>query len=499
MAQLLGPANMAEIRDDILTDIVIESAKTGIIEDVSTGSDNHNIATGVAGACMLLHARIDSSKDACTPFTAVGEDLRNWQQTFRLPEVPPSRAAGKVRLSVTGTASVPDGQPGALANGQRFRVVGNWSPVINGSEVDVLLDAAGSAGNAAAGAPVTILNPPTNVTRSAVVSQFEPITGGFDVETEERRKERVLNRTGTNAGGGNWGQLRGIAFDSSPAVQQCFVYPALAGPGTHKVVPLRRFDRELNSYSRSFPSGSLDLIRSAIQAVYSTAVNTSTQASVDEPVDVSVQVSIPNSTTSGGNGSGWLDATPWPQLEGSETRCVVTSVSPAGVVTLDADTAVSPIAGQTRVAWWSPNDMRFHSRTIITAGGGTAAWILTLDTPFVDTTGQTPSAGDYISPASENIESYGATWVNVMEALGAGENTANASLIENGRALRHPFQTNTQQASLTSSQTGELKAKHAEIIEISYSYRSATVPTLPAALVDAPHVFVPRHFGIYPT
>lgn len=498
MADILGPANMAEIRDDILQDILVEASKDGIVEDVSRDSDNYSFATGMAGACMLIHARIDGAKSACTPFTATGADLLAWQRTFRLPDVPPSRAAGKIRLTVTGTGAVPDGQPGAF-NGQLFKVVGSWSPVIDGSEVDVLLDSPGSAGNAEPGTPVTLLNPPVNVAATAVVSSFEPLRGGFDSESEDRRKERVLNRTGTNAGGGNWGQLRGIALDASPAVQQCFVYPALSGPGTHKVVPLLAFDRKLNSYSRVFPDASLALIRAPIHATYSTAATTITQASADEPVDITLEIQIPNSTASGGNGSGWVDASPWPQLVGSETAAVVTSINAAGVVTLNADTATAPVDGQTRVSWWSPNDMRFHSRTIIGSSGGTSAWVITLDAPFVDSTGQVPEAGHYFSPTAENLEDYGRTWVDeIMGNLGAGENTAVPALIENGRALRHPFQTNMQQATLTKAQLRTFQQKHPEVIEIDYVYRSLSAPTVPATLAEPPNVLVPRNLGIYP-
>lgn len=497
MAELLGPANMAEIRSDILADIAAESGANGITEDISAGSENYGLATGVAGACMLIHARVDGAKDACTPFTATGADLTAWQRTFRLPEVPPSRASGKIRLSVTGFGTVPDGQPGEV-NGQLFSVVGNWSPVIDGSEVDVILDEPGSAGNAEPGVTVRLLNPPTNVNATATVSSFEPLRGGYDRETEERRKERVLNRTGTNAGGGNWGQLRQIAFDASPAVQQCFVYPALAGPGTHKVVPLAAFDRKLNYYSRQFPDAALTKIRAEIHAKYSTAAKTSVMTGTDEVVDVSIQVQIPDSTLSGGNGSGWVNATPWPQLTG-ETRCTITSVNAAGVVTLNALTAVEPVDGQTSISWWSRADMAFHSRTIVAHSGGTGAWVLTLDAPFVDSTSQPPDTGDYISPTAVNTAGYGKSWVDLLEVIGAGENTGLAALLANSRSLRHPFQTNTQPASLTKSQLRQMQIRHPEIIEIDYAYRSATSPTVPATLVEPPNVFVPGKFGVYPT
>lgn len=497
MAEVAGPRSMAEIRDDILTDIVLEASKAGIEPNVGPGSDEFILATGVAGACMLLHSRIDGTKAACTPVTATGEDLQRHKEALKVPDAPPSRAAGKIRLTISGTATIPDGQPGTLPNGKRGAVVGTWDSAVNGAEVDFRLDQPGSAGNARAGTVVTLLGAPTNVSQEARVSEFEPITGGFDQETEERLRERVLNAE-ANTGGGSWVQLRQIALDTSPAAQQVFVFPTMGGPGQQKVVVLKRFDRDALSFSRVFPSSTLDLIRAAIHADVSTGVTTKVQAGADSATDVSLRVTLPQSALAGGSGEGWLDVAPWPPLTGAETRCPVTAATPAGLVTLDADTATGPIAGQTRVAWWSPRDMKFHVRTVIAVGGATTAWVLTPDTPWIDETGQGPAAGHYMCPAAANMDAYSVTWVDLFEDLGCGENTSDTQLTFNGRGLRHPFIADTQKPGLTSSFLKELQTAHAEIEDVAFEYRSQTTPAIPGAIADPPNVLVPRHFAIYP-
>lgn len=495
----LGPKNVAEIRDDILTDIVLEAAKAGIAESIDPSSDNYVFATGHASALMLCHSRIDSAKDACTPLNATGEDLVNWQRSLGVPDSARSRASGKIRLTITGSASVVDGQPGTIKS-QRFTVVGNYAGLSNGDEVSVIMDVAGSKGNAKAGTPATLINPPLNVSRDAVVSSFEPITGGFDDETEERLRTRILNKTGTNPGGGNWGQLRQDALDSAPAVQDCFVYPCLAGPSTAKVVPVRRFDRELYSFTRVYPTAALDALRNVIHADLSTGHTVTVVSAVDEATDVALTLTLPDSTIAGGNGHGWLDLEPWPQLTGGETKCTVTSVSSAGVVTVNAATTTSPVANQTRVSWWSPFEMAFITRVVTAVSGSSGAWVLTLDAPFVDATGQIPASGHYISPAAQNIASYGVTWLELMEGMGPGENTSDINLIANGRALRHPFvASGGARMSLTGNQLKALEKKHPEIEESAYSYRSKSSPTTPAAVSDAPNILVPRHFAIYPS
>lgn len=498
MTEVLGPrGGMPEIRDDILTDIVLESAKASITENVGPNSDNWAWGTGMAGSVALCHARLDSNRDAITPLNATGDDLIRHRDALRLPEVTPSRAAGQIVVSITGTSTIPDGTAFTLPNGLRARVVGTFSGISDGAEIDVLVDTPGSRGNLGPGETVTFLNPPVNVEIEARVSGFQPITGGFDEETEARLRERVLNRLGTNPGGGNWGQLRELAFNASPAVQQCYVFPAVAGPSNAKIVPMKGFDRERYDFSRAFPTGALLLVQDAIFGQVSTAVNHKVQASTDEPVDVALQVAIPNSTLAGGSGEGWSDLQPWPVLDG-ENFVEIDAVSAAGVLTVDASTTVEPIPGQTRVAWWSPNDMRFHVRTITTVGGSAGAWELTPDAPFVDSRGLTPDVGEWISPAAENLADYGATWIDLLERLGCGENTSETSLIANGRALRHPFSSEGNRASLTMFQLKELMARHSEIEDISYSHRSKSAPTVPATVDDAPNVLTPRNFGVYP-
>ncbi len=493
---LFGPQNSAEIRDDGLTDIANEAAKFGLTENIEPGSDNHVWMTGMAGALMFAHARIDSIKSAITPIDATGDDLIRYRDALRLPEVSPSPGAGKLVLTVTGTGAMPDGAVFVYPNGLQGKVVGTWTGVTDGSEVDVVALTTGEKTNLGPGETVRFLNPPLNVGEEARVSGVVPITGGFDAEDEPRMRERVLNRFGHVPGGGNVGQIRELAFNASPAVQQPFVFPAIGGPASAKVVALKKFDRERFDFSRVMPSAGVDLVRDAIHEELGTAFEIVVTSGANQNADVAITVDIPDAVQAGGNGEGWSDLQPWPTLTGPETRIVLTSVSTAGILTVDADTTTAPIAGQTHVAWWSPNDLQFHTRLVTAVSGSAGAWVLTLESPFVDGTGEGPDAGDYLSPAAVNLDAYGATWVGLLEQLGCGENTTEADSLP--RALRHPYQSEAARSGLTMFQLKELMSAHAEIVDAAYSYRSATAPTVPASIDDAPNVLTPRHLGIYP-
>lgn len=498
---LLGPSGMPEIREDILNEISNEAAKYGIEAPIEVGSDHFVQATGVAAACMFMHARIDGAKDACTPNTAQeGPDLDRWQEALRLPDVEKSYAAGKVTVRVVGSATglIADGQPGTIG-GQRFIVVnGPWSGLVSGDDVDVRMVNSGTIGNKKAGTTGRFLNPPLNISPELKVSKYKPITGGYDDEDGPRKRRRILNRLGTTAGGGNWGHLRELSWNSSPAVQQVFVFPAIGGPATDKTVVLKAFDRDIYNFSREFPEGAQGFPRGAIHKTVSTGFNYILDTATDEPVDVAVKVSLPLSKLVGGNGRGWTDAVPWPPLEGGDTRVRVSAIGASGTITVDASTTTEPIPSQTRVAWWSRNDMNFHVRTVTAVGGSSGAWVLTPDAPFVDETGATPAVDDFISPNAENLKLYAEAWIDLMENLGAGENTTDSQLLLQGRGARHPTPEEEDPANLTTDILLKFKEKNTEVSDPEYSYRSKTSPTVPASVDDKPNVLVPRHFGIYP-
>jgi hypothetical protein len=210
-----------------------------------------------------------------------------------------------------------------------------------------------------------------------------------------------------------------------------------------------------------------------------------------------MKVALPSAVSSGGNGSGWLDSTPWPPLAGGQTRVTITALNPSANrdIRVDATTATAPVLGQTHIAWWSSVDQVFHVRLITNGGGVSGNWELGLDQPLSDSQGNGPAIGDWICPASVGVIEYGKTWRDLMRRLGPGENTADAYRLP--RALRHPFISEEWRSDLTLALLKDLLVKHAEITDAEWAYRSQTTPTVPATVSEAPGVLVLRHFGIY--
>jgi uncharacterized phage protein gp47/JayE len=494
--QLFIPGSPLELRDDLLADFRLEAIKYSVTQPaVTPGTDNWFFFTAVANAGYLQYSNIATVRPAITPLNATGEDLENWRIALGLPIVRPSSAAGKLTVTITGgsTVTFPDGLQFLYPSGLRGQVSGTQMGILDEQDVDVIAVDTGAATNLDSGTAVRWVGAPFNVANAARVSVNGPLTGGTDTETEDRKRERVLNRLRNTPAGGNWGHLREIAFNALASVQQPYVYPGLGGPSSDKVTILKAFDRTRNDYHRAFQSGAVSIVRNAIQSEFSTG-DEHVVGTVDElACDLTFQLNLPASSLSGGSGLGWVDQRPWPPV-GSGTNVAVSATSSSTAITVNAVTATAPVVGQTHVMWWSPVSMKMLTSLVTAVSGSSGAWTVTLDKPFVDALGNVVSVGDFISPAASNGEQYGDTFINLMESLGCGENTADVNRLP--RSARHPFVGEGPDISITNQFLKGFLAAHSEIINGALSYVPTPTPTVPSLVSSNPMVLVPRNFGI---
>lgn len=500
MADLYQPANADELKGQFLRDIRLGAIDAGVEEPPTTpGTDWDMLATAVANLCLLGFANVNASEADANVLTATGQALDDIRKAEGLPEVGAEGASGKIVVSVSGTVTVTDGQAFTIPNGLRGHIVGTHVNPADQDELAAQMDDTGASSNLAAGEIVRFTSPPVNLAVEAKVSVGEPLTGGTEPEDDERKRDRILNVRQNRPAGGNWAHIRKIALEALGSVQECYVYPALGGPGSCKVVPVKDFDLESDDFSRVLSSTALDVVRLAIQTNLPNPQEIVVTAAANESCDVTLKLTIPDSSLSGGNGKGWTDPQPWPILEVAETSVRISSTTAGGDgITVTAATTTAPIAGQTHIAWWSQVDRKFYIALIISVGGGTGAWVLGLDRPLVGKTGAGPVTGgtaDYICPASEQLANYGDAWVGIFRELGPGENTADANRLP--RAKRHPFITDEDPTSLTAVVLRRLTDKFPEITDHEYVLRSPSTPTVPASVSTAPNVLVPRRFAIY--
>lgn len=501
VGQFYLPDSADVVRDDLLTDFRLEALKytqsVGAPDPaVQPGTDNWFWATAQGNAAMLQYSNLATLRPAMTPLFASGDDLETWRLTLRLPSIGASPSSGKLTVSVTGggTITVPDGKQFVLGNGLRGQVSGTHLGVTDGSDVAVVMVDKGAATNAAAGTKVRFVDPPFNLVTEAKVSVNGPLTGGYDAETESRKRERVLNRLGAQPKAGNWSHIREIAFNALASVQDCYVYPALGGPSSCLVAVVKQFDRDLLDFHRAMGTGAVQLVRDAIHAELPGENEHVVCTVTEQAADLALYLTIPASVMAGGNGQGWVDQRPWPP-HGSGSHVTVTAVTNAYQFTVDAATSTAPIPGLTHVAWWSPQDMAFHVGLITAVSGSSGAWVLTVDAPMVDKKGAAITPGDYVSPPAVNGEKYGTKLLDLFETLGAGEMTSDIYRLP--RSLRHPLISDGVRTTLQGSFLAEFTQAHAEISNSAVAYAPTASPSVPSTVDDTPNVLVPRHFGIY--
>lgn len=493
------PSGSDEIRAQYLRDFKLAAEDAGF-EDVPVepGTDNYWHAEAVAQICMIGITNEALHADDANVLTATGAALDRHREALGLPIVKASGSSGKIKVTIAGATSIPNGQQFKLPNGLRGQVVGTHLNPADGAEIDVTAIDTGALTNLKGGETVSFVSPPTNVATEATVSYSFPLTGGTDAENDERKRARILNTLRNKPAAGNWAYLRQLVLDNFPFVQDCYVYPALGGPSSQLIVPVREFDIENNDYSRAPSDALLQAIRNKIQSDANVGIETSVRAPTSTNAAFALQIEIPDSVLSGGNGQGWTDPTPWPQLHVSDGgRVLIDSVnSTYDELTIAANTTTSPVAGQTQIAWWSPADRKFYTALVTAVSGSAGAWVVTLDRPLVGIDGVGPDQQHFISPNAQNLQAYGDTWVKLFNDLGPGEATEDASRLP--RAKRHPYATDEDPHSVTNATLKHFLNKHPEITDIEFSYALTYSPSVPEAVDDPVNVLIPLHFAVYP-
>lgn len=485
-----------DMRDQILDDLYLGAVAAGVADPpIALGSDWYNLATGCGNCTAIVNANVALSDDDWDPRSCSDARLEQWRITLGLPVVNPTGAVGNIVARLpSGSANLADKTRFTL-NGLRYHTIGALTGVVDGQEVPAQADDTGTVTDAAGGTKVYWVSTPSGFQSWAEVSKNVPLSGGTDAEDTEHKRDRVLTRMGNPPGGGNWAQLRERAMNALSSVQ-AYVYPALGGPSSVLVALTKSIDPVLRDWSRSPTTGMLQIVRSALWTNESSADKVVVRAVAEQPIDVSLNITIPDAASSGGNGMGWVNDTPWPALVGGDNgRATVTAVTDSKTFTISAQTTTSPVAGLTYVDWWSPGDQKFYRRLITIVGGSSGAWVVTVDQPCVDQDNNLIAVGDFISPACVNADAYGSTWRDIMAKLGPGECTALAYRLP--RASRHPLTTSQDNPTLTTVQKKDFLNAFDEVTDCAYAYTSTTTPAVPASVDTPPNVLTLDNFGIY--
>ena len=498
VGEIFLPSGADVLLDQFLRDIRLAAIEDGQAEPpVQPGTDWHTLGTALANIALIGIQNSAIGIQNQNVLNAVEDPLDSIRTGYGLPEVVPTGSSGKIVPEVSGNTVIQDGAELVLPNGLRIAVVGTFTNPVNGTAIDVAAIDTGEETNLAADEIVRFANPPVNVATDALVSRSNPLRGGTDEENDERKRRRILNRLQNTPAGGNWAHLREIILENDGSIQDVFVYPALGGPASAKVVPIVEMDLDGFVFTRAATTAQLKNARDVIHTALPIPQEIVIGASADQDADFAFQIQIPDSTLSGGNGQGWVDAAPWPPLiAGDNGRITVTAAASGGTsLTIDAVTATIPVDTQTTIAWWSSVDRRFYTSLVVSHTGDTGAWVLTLQTPLLDRTGNLPVVGDFVGPAAINSEAYGDTWLQIFQAFGTAEQTVDANRLP--RAARHPLVEDESPSDWSDASFCAMPAAHPEITDFSRSFVLDLTPNVPPDTTLAPAIFVPKNFGLY--
>ena len=211
-----------QVRADIAsaipgTDALLRYSNLGIMGDVMAA-----LANGQFGY-------LDYIAKQATPFTATGEYLEGWAALKGVLRKAAAIATGTVTFLGSNGSVVPAGTP--ITRGDGFAFMSTAEAAVTGGSVIVSIAAvaAGAAGNAVAGVPMTLASGLAGVQSTGIATV--PLTGGADVETDDALRSRMLQTYAAPPQGGATTDYVEWAL-AVPGVTRCWVKPGGMGAGT---------------------------------------------------------------------------------------------------------------------------------------------------------------------------------------------------------------------------------------------------------------------------
>lgn len=501
------PKDSSEIQQRILEDIELAARVEGVVDvPISPGTDLHYRTRANSRVNLQCFAASAVRYDERSVLHASFEALEEMRVELGMPEGIQTRAAGKVHISVEGGGSVTivDGTALVWPNGIKGLVNGTQVAKVHNDTIPVVATDTGEEGNLAAGQKLRFVNPPLNVGTEATVSVEDPIKDGVSKEDAPRLRARIINRLRNNPQGANPAEIIEWALQASSAVSYAFVYPALGGPSSFKLVVVRAPDVENGDFSRALSVTTLSTIDAYVRSKILDHVEFVVQSPAEVGADVAIKVDMPPSPSNGGDGNGWKDDVPWPTIGSGGKVQVNQYVSPTNVHVNATD---EPEVGH-RFLWWAPSERAFIEATVTSASGIPGNWNITVDVALTDSTATNVAVGDFISPSCAHFDAYAAAFRSMLSTHGPGEQTEDADLLP--RSLRFPrpneevilpaHETTLKPAptGIGARQLNHLISDRDEITDADFSYRNVEEPAAPALVSGKPEILIPRKFGIYP-
>lgn len=257
-------------------------ANMNAVPIVRRGSVLAGIARGLAGLSHAAHGHLDWIYKQVFADTADAAQLERQAGFYGITRAAPAPATGQVDLTGTDGTLIDAGT--ALGHEDGLEFVTTEAGIIAGGIVTVSVVARdnGSAGNLDAAAPLVLLSPPAGVDSAAAVAA-PGLAGGADTETDDRLRQRLLERMRKPPQGGAAHDY--VAWAKTvPGITRVWVTSESLGAVTVRVVA------DDAAHGPAPNAGELAAVQAAIDAVRPVTAEVSVIAPALLDVDVTLSV-----------------------------------------------------------------------------------------------------------------------------------------------------------------------------------------------------------------
>jgi hypothetical protein len=443
---------VAEWKATMLEDVELQALDADVaVPPTAKGSDLDIKLTTTANALGILTSNQVIQAADMDPTNAEGDALEAIRIADGLPEVPANPASGKIRVKSTAltTVTVVDGTKLLCPGAMYAQVVGTVTGVVTGSELPIVMLKAGSAGNLAAGTKVRFTDAPSGLATEAVI--VEDMTDGADVESDPKKRRRILNRRQNPPKSANWSHVREVALGATNAIDNVVVYSAIGGPASQKTVALAPWFNSGNGQSRAASAGAIAAVEGALADAFDTGSNLFV---VQSPINELTSLRLLLKLRSGN--AAWIDQSPWPRYA-TEVDAVTSALQ---FDVLIAAGELPPTVGKS-IAIWSVADLGFRTaviQSVLHSGIEDARYSITVSA--WEGGAFTNVAGLWLSPAAGNMKAWGDAMLEIFGLQTPGENCL---AYQEPGSLRRPVESNDEPAGFGAREVGAFVDQFDEI------------------------------------
>jgi len=280
-----------DLEKGFLEDIELGATDAGVdVPPTGPGTHFGLTALGAGNLGSLVPTNIALADSDLDPRTSTGDALDELREGDGLPVVGATSGAGLLSALAYGRVNIPAGL--------RFQCPGGAIGITTTSAINVTrlqteltipfsLLTPGETG-LKVDAQVVFLGGPLNLATSGHITEIED---GQDLESDEHKRGRIMNRRQFPVQGGNWSQLRETALNV-PGVDDAYVYPALGGPSSQRVVLLQNGSLD-NNWRRAVEPTVLEAAKTRFAEEYPTDATSYSIVSVGEYfTDVTIRIAL---------------------------------------------------------------------------------------------------------------------------------------------------------------------------------------------------------------